>query len=261
MKEFIQNLIYIGYNWVRNIFIPDKNTQPLITESAITDTSLLLPTKEEEDEEEEIVLNSPKLSINVPAPRYYMFLDTETTGIPIQKSYDKYFEPHMISFYNSARMIELGYLITDDVGNIIKEQSFLIKPNGFLIKNSNIHGITTEKAANEGVDVRHALDTLFADLQTVEQLICHNTNFDKHILLSECYREYKNEVDIIKIIKKIKKECTMEIGKARFNLIKPPKLVELYKQIFDQEPKQEHRALSDVYLCYDCYFNINKRNK
>jgi len=260
MREFIQNLIYTGYNWVRNIFIPDKNTQPLITESAITNTSLLLPTKEdEEEEEEEVVLNSPKLSINLPAPRYYMFLDTETTGIPIQKSYDKYFEPHMISFYNSARMIELGYLITDDVGNIIKEQSFLIKPNGFLIKNSNIHGITTEKAANEGVDVRHALDTLFADLQTVEQLICHNINFDKHILLSECYREYRNEVDIIKKIKKIKKECTMEIGKTKFNLIKPPKLVELYKQIFDQEPKQEHRALSDVYLCYDCYFNINKK--
>ena len=128
----------------------------------------------------------------------------------------------------------------------------------FTIKNSHIHGITTEKAIAEGVDVRHALDTLYKDLQTVEKMICHNINFDKHILLSECYREYRNEVDIIKQIKQIKKDCTMEIGKTKFNLNKPPKLVELYKQIFDKEPKQEHRALSDVYLCYDCYFNIHK---
>jgi DNA polymerase III epsilon subunit-like protein len=256
MKEFIQNIIYTGYSWVRNIFVPTKNTQP-DEQQPTNEISLLLPT----NEEEEIVLNSPKLSINLPEPRYYMILDTETTGIPQQKSYNRYFEPHMISFYNNARMIELGYLITDDVGNIIKEQSFLIKPNGFVINNSNIHGITTEKATNEGVDISHALETLYADLQNVELLICHNINFDKHILLSECYREYRNEVDIIKKIKKIKKECTMEIGKSKFNLNKPPKLVELYKQIFDKEPKQEHRALSDVYLCYDCYFNINKHNK
>jgi DNA polymerase III epsilon subunit-like protein len=187
-----------------------------------------------------------------------MFLDTETTGIPQQKAFNRNFEPHFISYYECARMIELGYLITDDVGNKIKEESFIIKPNGFVIKNSHIHGITTETAISNGVDIRNALEILYTDLQKVEKLICHNMNFDKHILLSECYREYKAETKLIKKIKKITKHCTMEMGQIKYNLEKPPKLVGLYKRIFGEEPVQEHRALSDVYLCYDCYFNIHK---
>jgi DNA polymerase III epsilon subunit-like protein len=187
-----------------------------------------------------------------------MFLDTETTGIPQQKSYNKYYEPYYITFYDGARMVELGYVICDDVGNIFKEQSLLIKPNGFTIKNSNIHGITTEHATNEGVEIGEALETLYADLQTVDRLICHNTNFDLHILLAECYREYQDDHELIQTLKKIPKQCTMEMGKKSFKLEKPPKLVSLYKAIFDKEPVQEHRALSDVHLCYDCYFSMNK---
>jgi DNA polymerase-3 subunit epsilon len=201
---------------------------------------------------------SPRLSIQIPEPKKYMFLDTETTGIPQQKSYNKYYEPHYISFYEDARMIELGYVISDDAGNIMKEQSFLIKPDGFVIKNTKIHGITTEKATSEGIPIRDALEQLHADLQTVDKLICHNTEFDVHILLSECYREYRTESELIQKIKSIPKQCTMEMGKRIFKLKKYPRLVELYTNLFENEPVQEHRALSDVYLCYDCYFLIHK---
>jgi len=202
--------------------------------------------------------NSPALTIQIPEPKIFMFLDTETTGIPQQKSYGKYYEPHYINYYDGARMIELGYMICDDVGNIIKERSFLIKPNGFTIKNTKIHGIATEHAIAHGIPIHEALEIFYSDLKMVDKIICHNIDFDIHILLAECYREYRYETEIIKRIKSIPKKCTMEMGKRVFKLKKNPRLVELYRIIFENEPVQEHRALSDVRLCYDCYFNIHK---
>lgn len=266
MREIIQKIFFTGLNWFRTIFSPSSYKYAIEPIDNVNEEETKLINKSDEEEtklinnldEEEIILYSPKLSIKIPEPKYYMFLDTETTGIPEQKTFNRYFEPYYTNYYDDARMIELGYLITDDVGNKIKEESFIIKPNGFEIKNSHIHGITTEIAMKKGVHIRNALEILYTDLQTVEKLICHNTNFDKHILLSECYREYRSETNIITKLKKITKQCTMEMGKKKYNFEKPPKLVELYKKIFGAEPVQTHRALSDVYLCYDCYFNFHK---
>jgi DNA polymerase III epsilon subunit-like protein len=274
MLKNIGTFIYNGINWIKTVFTPLKQERTTVPSDEPRERiSIDEPIRVIHDyEETEITINlyndnindtilepdSPKLSIQIPECKYYMFLDTETTGIPEQKSYNKYYEPYLINYYDGARMIELGYLITDDNGNKIKEQSFLVKPNGFVIKNSHIHGITTEHATESGLDIREILEIFHADLQTVDKLICHNINFDKHILLSECYREYRGEVDVVKKLKTITQQCTMEMGKRVFKLDKPPKLVYLYKKIFDMEPVQEHRALSDVNLCCDCYFNIHK---
>jgi len=256
MREFIQNIIVTGIKWIQtNIFRKDK--EPNIGQNLYTteDAALLSDT---EEYKEEPISTSPRLSLKIPDPEYYMFLDTETTGLPEQKSYNRYYEPHFINYYSKSRIIELGYMITDDNGNKIKDQSFIIKPDDFIIINSQIHGITHEHAIKEGVPIKQALETFFDDLQKVDKLICHNINFDINVLLSECYREYKSEANIIKKIKSIKKKCTMAIGQTRYNYERPPKLVKLYKQLFGTEPQQEHRALSDVQLCYECYFALEK---
>ena len=48
----------------------------------------------------------------------------------------------------------------------------------------------------------------------------------------------------------------MEIGKKFMKLNKSPKLIELYKFLFNKEFIQEHRALSDCVACADCYFSM-----
>lgn len=254
MHQYIRNLFFRGYTWIRNILSPSSHKYVVETFINPNEDNIL----EDPQDEETTILLSPKLSLKIPEPKYYMFLDTETTGIPEQKSFNKYYEPHYINFYDMSRMIELGYLITDDVGNKIKEKSFIIKPEGFVIKNSNIHGITMEKALAEGIHIREALEIFYEDLQTVDKIIAHNMNFDKHILLSECYREYRADVPLTRKIKKIAKQCTMIMGQQKLNTDRGPKLVALHKAIFNKEQTQEHRALSDVYLCYECYFNMNK---
>jgi hypothetical protein len=48
----------------------------------------------------------------------------------------------------------------------------------------------------------------------------------------------------------------MKLGKTRLKLMKYPKLVDLYRHIFKQDIKQEHRTTSDCEICAKCYFNL-----
>jgi DNA polymerase-3 subunit epsilon len=285
MQTTITNIFFGGIRFVKNVFSiistkPDELIEPediIKNVESIDDNinnvkdillheklSIQIPEPEDiiknvesiDDKLNDETLVHEKLSIQIPEPKYYMFLDTETTGIPEQKSYNKYFEPYLINYYDSSRLVELGYMITDDVGNIIKKQSYIVKPNGFTIKNSQIHGITMEQAETTGLDIELVLEAFYIDLKKIDRIIGHNINFDKNILLSECYREYMCESSIVKKIKTINMQCTMEMGKRKLSLEKPPKLIDLHKLIFNRDIVQEHRALSDVYMCYECYFNI-----
>ena len=182
--------------------------------------------------------------------------DLETIGFPDQLGYDLYYLPNQSNHYDKARMIELGYQLYSNTGVLLKENSYLIKPNGFSINNSKIHGITNEMASMEGVELEEALSIFETDLKDVGTLVSHNILFDYNILLSECYRI--NNLQIITKLESIKKECSMKIGKQIMRQRKSPKLVELYKYLFDKEFNQNHRARSDTRGCAECYFEMKK---
>lgn len=180
-------------------------------------------------------------------PRKVMFLDTETSGIPYSNDYTQ------LSKYDNARLIELGYIIYN--GDIMElEYDSLVKPNNFIITNEFVHGITQDNAINNGKNLKEVLEKLYNDLQQVDAIICHNIKFDMNILLSECYRI--NYTDLIKLIESKNKICTMKLGKEYMNISKNPKLIDLYKFIFNEPVKQDHRSLSDCHICAKCYFKI-----
>jgi DNA polymerase III epsilon subunit-like protein len=186
----------------------------------------------------------------------YLVLDTETTGIPITKGFNKYYAPSEIKYYNCSRLIELAYIIYDKDDNIIKEFSSLVKPDNFQITNSHIHGISQEDALTNGkllIDVMNEFNT---DLDSVDILVAHNMLFDNNILLSESYR--MNNLELVNKINSKRKDCTMLIGQQVMRLYKFPKLVELYRFLYNKPVTQIHRALSDVIICADCYKKIKK---
>ena len=183
-----------------------------------------------------------------------LVIDTETTGLPITIGFDKYYSPKELKYYDNSRLIELAYIIYSENGHIIKEVCHLIKPNNFEINNSQFHGITNEMVSQNGIDINKAIDELNKDLDTVNKIVAHNINFDIHILLSECYRMNKDK--IANKIEITKKDCTMKMGKFFMKQYRSPKLVDLYKFIFKKNVIQEHRALSDVVLCAECYFQM-----
>lgn len=184
-----------------------------------------------------------------------LFLDTETTGLPTTKGWGNYYNPSLTSYYDTSRLIEIAYIIYDSEKNIVKSIDYIIKPCGFEITNSKFHGITTHDAIEQGMYLSDVLKEFESDLDDVGTIVAHNINFDMNIILSECYR-MKN-IDIVKKIGMIERECTMEIGKTYMKSQKYPKLVDLYKHIFNKTIEQKHRALSDTQICADCYYKMN----
>ena len=67
-----------------------------------------------------------------------------------------------------------------------------------------------------------------------------------------------NDKEMIDMINSINHECSMELSKQVLKLDKFPKLGNLYKDLFNKDLKQEHRALSDTLICKDVYFELKK---
>lgn len=175
-------------------------------------------------------------------------LDTETTGFPQSR------DPKEYEKFNDARLIELGYIIYNSNGEKIKEYNSLVKPDKWIIKNSFVHGITQIDANTKGKNINIILEELSIDLNNISIFVCHNINFDMSIILAEAHRAKK--LDLVKKIESKEKICTMDIGKNFMSINKKPKLIELYKFIFNQEFIQEHRALSDCVACADCFHSM-----
>jgi DNA polymerase III epsilon subunit-like protein len=177
-----------------------------------------------------------------------MVLDTETTGFPNGR------DPKDWEKFNGARLIELGYIIYDETGKKIKEYDSLVKPDNWTITNSFVHGITQADAISSGKPIGEVLAELSNDLDIVSAFVCHNINFDMDIISAESYRAKQTE--LANKIESKRKICTMELGKKFMKINKRPKLVELYKFLFKQEFKQDHRALSDCVACADCFYSM-----
>ncbi len=195
-------------------------------------------------------MNNTKNSIKT------MFIDIETNGLPKLKGYCKYYDPCKFKYYDTSRIIEIAYVLCN--GTIeYKRESYLIKPINFIIKNHEIHGITQEEAFKKGKNINEVLKLIKKDIKDIDSIVAHNILFDLNILLSECFRQKK--INLVNIIKSKKLICTMTSGKKYMKNNRNPKLTKLYETLFNKTIEQEHRALSDVIYCKDCYFGmINK---
>ena len=185
-----------------------------------------------------------------------LILDIETTGFPERNGYC-YYSPKLVKYYDTSRIIEIAYAIIDTEMNVLEKTSSLVIPDNFEIENSKFHGITKKMCIDEGNTMELILNELKENIKkhNVNQIISHNVKFDFNILVSECYRYNKS---LGKKLLKCNKICTMENGQIFMGKRKWPKLVELYKYIFNKEINQTHRALSDMEYCMECYIEMKK---
>ena len=190
----------------------------------------------------------------------YIFFDTECNGLPFSNKLG------VDDTSNWPRMIQLAWLVTDEHGNILKRQSHIIYPQGFIITNEveNLTGITTSRAKSEGVNLRTVLNEFMDDLVDAELVIGHNIDFDKHVLGCELYRE---RLDYDTLLNK-KSVCTMQRStnfcaipnpNSYYGGYKWPKLEELYQKLFDTTLSNAHDALSDVEATRKCYFELKQQ--
>lgn len=199
----------------------------------------------------------------------YIFFDTETTGLP-KINYKDF---RNTKNTDSCRLVQLAYMIVDPQKQILKKVDHIIKPKGFKIENSHLHGITQEKAIEEGKEITRVLLEFIEDLKS-RIAIAHNVAFDEFILNAELHRANAHNT-----LEEYAQDfyCTMQestntvkIGWNDYHQsYKWPKLYELADFLIEKgyeieyEIGELHNAMVDVELLRKCYFALNdyKQNK
>jgi DNA polymerase III epsilon subunit-like protein len=184
-----------------------------------------------------------------------LFADTETTGLP------KDYKASVTDVANWPRMVQLAWLVQGMGGSTtFKKRSLIIKPEGFVIpaEASAIHGITQERAMDEGVNLADAMEEFDADLVALPLAVCHNAPFDRAITGAERVRLGRPWGFTTAF------KCTMAEGTNMCRLPGPrgfkwPTLQELYTFLFGKGFEGAHDALVDVEACARCYWEIQRR--
>ena len=114
----------------------------------------------------------------------FLIFDTETTGFP------KDWNAPITDLDNWPRVVQLAWQIHDEEGALVEVQDHIIYPDGFDIpfNSTKIHGISTERARNEGKPLEEVLAMFEASMDKCEYLIGHNVNFDLNVTGCEYYR-------------------------------------------------------------------------
>jgi len=115
----------------------------------------------------------------------YLFFDTETTGLP------KNWNAPVQNVNNWPRMVQIAWLLYDNNGTRIDGKDFIIKPEGFSIPYNaeRLHGISTEKATDEGQNLDFVLELFAGQIESADTLVAHNMSFDEKIVGAEFIRK------------------------------------------------------------------------
>lgn len=181
-----------------------------------------------------------------------LIIDVETIGLPERGTLPFGENPpyNQLNKYNSARMVQLSMMICNENLEKVEMLDFIIKTDGFIIGNSNFHGITNEISLEKGIYFSDVALILSDKLKQVSHIIAHSANFDICIIKSELHRLSMNT--IIDEINSKQILCTMNLTKSivkaknKYNKIKDPSLAELYKFVFNKNIENVHNSNYDV---------------
>jgi DNA polymerase III epsilon subunit-like protein len=189
-----------------------------------------------------------------PGATVHLFFDTETTGIP------RNYKAPASDLRNWPRLVQIAWLLVDEHANEVASAEHIIRPDGFTIPAdaAKVHGITTEMAVQDGVDLAAVLAAVASCIDKATALVAHNVAFDEKILGAEFLRAGHSN-----LVEAKKRKCTMQGATNHCRLpgrygYKWPTLSELHMNLFNEPLKGAHRALVDVRACARCYFELRR---
>ena len=190
-------------------------------------------------------------------PRVIVF-DVETTGLPSK------YNANVQELEVWPSIVQFSWLVYDtDEMDLVSIQDYIVKlKDGMLVpvESTNIHGITNEKMLT-GKDIEQVLYKFYEELESCSFIIAHNLKFDKSMILVESIRNniepiFNNKVEFCTMINGTK-ICNLKRKNYRNQIVsKFPKLVELYKKLFNELPNNLHNSLNDVLVCFRCYYKM-----
>ncbi|MCC5921307.1 MAG: DNA polymerase III subunit alpha [Cyclobacteriaceae bacterium] len=189
----------------------------------------------------------------------YLIFDTETTGLP--RNYNAPFSDSE----NWPRCVQIAWQLHAANGDLIEADNLIVKPNGFTIPYSSIqiHGITNERAQEEGKAVDDVLERFKAALERTQIIVGHNIEFDINIMGAELFR-LSHPTEILASKKTIDTKeagtnyCAISGGKG--GKFKWPTLTELHEKLFGKPFDDAHDAAYDVDATARCFFGLIKES-
>jgi len=187
----------------------------------------------------------------------FLIFDTETTGLPKRDN------APVSEVDNWPRVVQIAWQLHDDNGDLSEHNNLLIQPDGFEVPYSaeKIHGISTERARKHGLPLVEALQQFNESVLKSTFLVGHNIRFDINALGAEFIRSGVATEFLEK-----KQVCTMRSSTDHLKLpggrggkFKPPKLMELYELLFEEQFMEAHNAAADVEATARCFFELLRK--
>lgn len=205
-----------------------------------------------------------------------LVIDCETNGLPLDwgkpaKEVD-----------NWPRIIQYAWELFDETGKTIKQASYLIKPNGWVIPDKEHfmaqghsepeaikqakfwtdHGYETGINDLIGEPIEKVLTEWVEDYNQADLLLAHNLNFDKSVVSAELIRAgIRVKGNIPGFCTKLEGEEICKLPSQYPGKYKWPRLEELYRHLFGKDFEGAHDALCDIIACKECYLEIMLRRE
>ncbi len=180
-----------------------------------------------------------------------LFFDTETTGKALFKM--------PVSHPGQPHIVQLAAILTDGTGEHQCEMNQIVRPDGYEIpiEASNIHGITTAMAIEQGKPLAEVMAAFAKMVEMADLVVAHNIQFDHLMVQIECSRRNEPSPLSPKAC-----YCTMKTATPICNLPGPygpkwPTLTEAYSHFFHKAFEDAHDAMGDVKACKAVYFAMN----
>ena len=186
----------------------------------------------------------------------YLIFDTETTGLP-----QNYNAP-VTDLDNWPRLVQIAWQLHDQKGKLLNAGNRIIRPDGFTIpfNAEKIHGISTEIAKREGLELIEVLEEFAADVEKADWIVGHNIEFDINIMGAEFIRG-KVDCSLLKkesYCTKIHSTDFVRIPGGKGGKYKWPTLTELHVKLFGTKFDDAHDAAYDVDVTAKCFFGLIK---
>lgn len=183
----------------------------------------------------------------------YLIFDTETTGLP------RNYSAPITDLDNWPRLVQLAWQLHDHTGKLLSSGNYIVKPVGFTIpfNSEQVHGISTQRALDEGYDLEFVLHEFRKDIDKAYFLVGHNVSFDEKVMGAEFLRAKvaSGIMDTPKIDTKDEgtEYCAIPNGRGGY---KWPTLTELHKKLFGKGFEDAHDAAADVEATTRCFLEL-----
>jgi len=185
----------------------------------------------------------------------FLIFDTETTGLP------KSWSAPVTDSDNWPRLVQLAWQLHDDKGKLLSRNNLIVRPDGYDIpyNAAKIHGITTERALKDGVDLSEVLKIFYEDLSRTGYTVGHNVEFDLNVVGAELSRLELGYAVLLNKPRLDTKDlatdfCAIPGGKG--GKFKWPTLTELHHKLFGEGFGDAHDAAYDVDATARCFFGL-----